>query len=63
MDLFMSPVEILSNITFYRSDSPEPVYDHYGKRQNTKDQRAKEKLNIERTKLIEIATAMNINFK
>eukprot|EP01116_Phalansterium_solitarium_P018852 TRINITY_DN5118_c0_g1_i1.p1 TRINITY_DN5118_c0_g1~~TRINITY_DN5118_c0_g1_i1.p1 ORF type:complete len:448 (+),score=148.91 TRINITY_DN5118_c0_g1_i1:145-1488(+) len=46
-----------------RSPSPEPVYDRDGKRQNTKEQRAKDKLLIERQKLIEEAYRMNPHFR
>jgi len=51
--------KLLSNdidMDFFEEDrSPSPVYDKDGKRVNTKDQRAKDKLNEERGKLVEIA--------
>lgn len=46
-----------------RSPSPEPIYDKDGKRVNTREQRAKDKLNNERTELVEIAMAMYPNFR
>lgn len=46
-----------------RSPSPEPIYDKEGKRLNTREQRAKEKLNKERTELVELALAMDPTFK
>jgi len=46
-----------------RSPSPEPVYDVNGKRVNTREQRAKDKLNNERHRLVEIAMLMNPQFK
>jgi len=46
-----------------RSPSPEPIYDKDGKRLNTREQRAKEKLNKERTELVELALAMDSTFK
>jgi hypothetical protein len=46
-----------------RSPSPEPIYDTQGKRVNTRDQRAKDKLLEERQKSIEMATAMWPGFK
>jgi len=46
-----------------REDSPEPIYDNNGKRINTKDQRAKNKLLEERQLLVEAALTMNPNFK
>lgn len=46
-----------------RSPSPEPVYDAQGKKVNTREQRAKEKLGQERQNLIEIGMMMNPDFK
>ena len=46
-----------------RSPSPEPIYDTQGKRVNTRDQRAKDKLLEERQKSIEMATAMWPGFR
>jgi splicing factor 1 len=46
-----------------REPSPEPIYDNNGKRLNTKDQRAKNKLLEERQLLVEVALTMNPNFK
>lgn len=46
-----------------RSPSPEPIYDQHGKRVNTRDQRAKDKLLVERQNLIEMAYVMNPQFK
>jgi len=46
-----------------RSPSPEPVYDSQGKRVNTREQRSKDKLNLERQKLVEMSTLMNPMFK
>jgi len=46
-----------------RSPSPEPVYDTSGKRVNTRDQRAKDRLMYERQKMVEMAMAMFPQFK
>jgi splicing factor 1 len=46
-----------------RSPSPEPVYDAQGKRVNTREQRAKNKLNAERHSLVLLAKSMNPLFK
>jgi splicing factor 1 len=46
-----------------RQASPEPVYDSAGKRVNTKEQRAKEKLMEERQVLVEIGMAITPSFK
>jgi splicing factor 1 len=47
----------------FRSPSPEPVYDNNGKRLNTRDQRAKDKLCLERQKMVEVAMMMSPQFK
>eukprot|EP01117_Protostelium_nocturnum_P012086 TRINITY_DN4428_c0_g1_i1.p1 TRINITY_DN4428_c0_g1~~TRINITY_DN4428_c0_g1_i1.p1 ORF type:complete len:426 (-),score=125.80 TRINITY_DN4428_c0_g1_i1:104-1381(-) len=46
-----------------RSPSPEPVYDKDGKRVNTRDQRAKERLTLERHQLVVLANKMQPQFK
>lgn len=46
-----------------RSPSPEPIYDMQGKRINTRDQRARDKLIEERQRLVELALIMNPKFK
>jgi len=46
-----------------RSPSPEPIYDTNGKRVNTRDQRAREKLMFERQAMVEMAMAMFPQFK
>ncbi|KAL6043086.1 Splicing factor 1 [Balamuthia mandrillaris] len=46
-----------------RSPSPPPRYDAMGKRVNTREQRTKEKLALERQNLINAAMAVNPNFK
>lgn len=46
-----------------REASPEPIYDNHGKRLNTKDLRAKDKLIEERQHLVEAAFTMNPQFK
>ena len=46
-----------------RSPSPEPTYDSQGKRTNTREQRAKTKLNKERQFLVELAQKMSPIFK
>jgi splicing factor 1 len=46
-----------------RSPSPQPVYDQLGRRVNTKDQRIKQKLEQERSYLIERATKIHPSFK
>jgi len=53
----------IDNTSTDRSPSPEPIYDSSGKRTNTRDQRAKERLNLERHQLVEKAIAMNPQFK
>jgi splicing factor 1 len=53
------------DMEFYkeREPSPEPIYDNHGKRLNTKDLRAKDKLIEERQHLVEAAFTMNPQFK
>jgi splicing factor 1 len=46
-----------------RSPSPEPIYDANGKRVNTREQRAKDKLMKERQKLVAEAMTMNPLFR
>ena len=46
-----------------RSPSPDPKYDTFGKRTNTREQRVKGKLNFERQRLIERAMYMNPYFR
>lgn len=46
-----------------RSPSPPPTYDRSGKRINTREQRAREKLNIERQRLIEQASVLYPGFR
>eukprot|EP01027_Heterolobosea_sp_BB2_P015618 GEZU01022342.1.p1 GENE.GEZU01022342.1~~GEZU01022342.1.p1 ORF type:complete len:457 (-),score=68.60 GEZU01022342.1:36-1406(-) len=46
-----------------RSPSPEPTYDNYGKRTNTREVRLRQKLTKERQKLVEKAQKMNPTFK
>jgi len=46
-----------------REASPEPIYDNNGKRINTRDGRAKNKLLEERQVLVEIALTMDPNFR
>lgn len=46
-----------------RSPSPEPVYDKDGKRFNTREQRARERISLERHELVLLATRMNPSFK
>jgi len=46
-----------------RSPSPEPIYDGYGKRLNTKEQRSRDKLNLERHRIVERAKQFNPVFK
>lgn len=41
-----------------RSESPPPTYDEQGKRTNTKEQRYRKKLELERYRLVEIATKL-----
>jgi splicing factor 1 len=60
--------KILTNdfdLEFYkeREPSPEPIYDNNGKRVNTKDMRAREKLLEERQVLVEVGLTMNPNFR
>ncbi|PRP82987.1 hypothetical protein PROFUN_09938 [Planoprotostelium fungivorum] len=46
-----------------RSPSPEPVYDKDGKRFNTREQRAREKISLERHELVVIASRMSPTFR
>jgi len=46
-----------------RSPSPEPIYDQQGKRVNTKEQRAREKMLQERHTLVTLASALFPQFK
>jgi len=55
--------ELDIDYTAERSPSPEPVYDVNGKRVNTRDQRAKDKLIADRHAMIEVAMMMNPQFK
>jgi splicing factor 1 len=51
------------NFNTGRSPSPTPVYDNHGKRLNTLEQRVKDILEEERTKLIQYAGALFPAFK
>eukprot|EP01114_Cavostelium_apophysatum_P002867 TRINITY_DN12567_c0_g1_i1.p1 TRINITY_DN12567_c0_g1~~TRINITY_DN12567_c0_g1_i1.p1 ORF type:complete len:330 (-),score=72.47 TRINITY_DN12567_c0_g1_i1:117-1106(-) len=51
------------NMTDDRSPSPEPIYDDRGKRINTREQRAKDKIQDDLNKLVEMAFLMDSNFK
>jgi hypothetical protein len=53
----------LDDPTVRRSPSPPPKYDSQGKRTNTREQRTREKLNLERQSLIQVATRLNPAFK
>lgn len=46
-----------------RPPSPEPVYDNMGKRVNTREQRQKEQLQMERHKFVTDAIFMSPNFR
>lgn len=46
-----------------RPPSPEPIYNNFGARVNTREQRAKDKLLRERTNLIEEAMRLNPAFR
>ena len=47
----------------WRSPSPEPIYNHEGKRLNTREYRTRKKLEEERHKMIQEALAMNPEYK
>lgn len=53
----------LDDPTIRRSPSPPPKYDSQGKRTNTREQRTREKLTLERQSLIQVATRLNPAFK
>ena len=53
----------LEDETVRRSPSPPPRYDKQGKRTNTREQRTKEKLTLERQNLILLAMKLNPAFK
>jgi hypothetical protein len=46
-----------------RSPSPEPTYDNFGRRTNTRDIRVRNAINNERTALIDRAQKLNPNFR
>lgn len=46
-----------------RSPSPTPVYDSQGRRLNTRDQRAKDKLNLERQRIVNRSKVLHEHFK
>ncbi|XP_064382101.1 splicing factor 1-like [Halichondria panicea] len=54
-DLSLDPAE--------RSPSPEPIYSHDGKRLNTRDVRARKKLEEERHELVQQATNLNPEYR
>ena len=59
---FIQGVDYVGMYGEQRSPSPEPIYDYTGRRVNTRNARRKEKLNIERNKLIERALDTIPNF-
>ncbi|GAM22820.1 hypothetical protein SAMD00019534_059950 [Acytostelium subglobosum LB1] len=59
--LTVGPIEIDNKDD--RSRSPTPVYDHSGKRTNTREQRTKDKLSKERHVLVTVAGQVNQSFK
>jgi splicing factor 1 len=46
-----------------RSPSPEPVYDQYGKRVNTREMRTRRKLEEDRHNLVQKILAINSQYK
>lgn len=46
-----------------RSPSPEPIYNHEGKRLNTREYRMRKKLEEDRHKMIQDAITMNPEYK
>lgn len=48
---------------YYRSPSPEPIYDQQGKRQNTREVRTRRKLEEQRHQLITELVAINPEYK
>ena len=49
-------------LNFYRSRSPQPIYDNFGRRVNTREYRYRKKLEDERHKLIENAMKIIPNY-
>ena len=47
----------------FRSPSPEPIYDQHGKRQNTREVRARRKIEDERHQLIAELLVLNPEYK
>ena len=48
---------------YYRSPSPEPIYNNEGKRLNTREYRTRKKLEEERHKLVNEAMSLNLDYK
>jgi splicing factor 1 len=50
-------------INYFRSPSPEPIYDQQGKRQNTREVRARRKIEEERHQLVTELLVLDPNYK
>jgi splicing factor 1 len=48
---------------YFRSPSPEPIYDQQGKRQNTREVRARRKIEEQRHQLVTELLALNPDYK
>lgn len=48
---------------FFRSPSPEPVYDANGKRLNTRDVRKRQEIEMKRHEKIQVLLKVNPNYK
>ena len=47
----------------FRSPSPEPIYDQHGKRQNTREVRARRRIEDERHRIITELLVLNPEYK
>ena len=50
-------------VFFGRSPSPEPIYNHEGKRLNTREMRTRRRVEDERHKLIQAMFELNTEYK
>jgi hypothetical protein len=48
---------------YFRSPSPEPIYDQQGKRQNTREVRARRKIEEQRHQLVSELLVLNPDYK
>jgi len=63
LKVWLSIVVLCNVVMYHRSPSPEPVYNHEGKRTNTREVRTRKKLEGDRHRLVQKMLLMNPQFR